>query len=247
MEIKSSSGQVITSLNDWFRHSPPAAGERHWKEGRSAKELAKYWMKNGELIVVPNELQSLFNSNPVTSELLVESVIPECTTKLDNFGKGRMHDLLLIGKKDECSIVISIEAKADETFGPTIAERHRNNSVNSKIDERINLLSKQLFLDVNIESLRYQLLHGIAGTLLEAKKQKADFAVFVVQEFTTSLTDPKKQQKNSADLNLFISTLVNEPVNLKEGSLLGPIRVPVGNVEANEPSLFFGKIRTEVK
>lgn len=54
-------------------------------------------------------------------------------------------------------------------------------------------------------------------------------------------------EKNPADLNLFISTLVNEPVNLKEGSLLGPIRVPVGNVEANEPSLFFGKIRTEVK
>jgi len=246
MEIKSVSGKSITSMDEWLEYSPPTHKELHWKDGRSAKELAKFWMnRNGESFVIPNELQSLFNSNPVTSELMVESIIPEYKTELDTFGKGRIHDLLLIGKKRDYPIVVSVEAKADENFGPTIAERRRNNPVNSKINERIELLSKQLFLDANIEPLRYQLLHGIAGTLLEAKKQKVDFAVFVVHEFTDRLTNPKKQQKNANDLNLFISTLVNESVELAYGSLLGPIRVPVGNEDTNEPALFIGKIKTE--
>lgn len=247
MEIKSFSGKSITSIEEWLEHSPPAHKELHWKDGRSAKELAKSWLNKNEQSAVPVELFTLLNSNPVTSKLDFEWAMSEYKTELDTFGKGRIHDLLLVAKKENHRFVISIEAKSDEPFGQTIAQRRKNNSVNSKIDQRIETLRKQLFHNVNIEGLRYQLLHGIAGTLLEAKKQKADFAVFVVQEFTTPLTNPKKQQKNSADLNLFISTLVNESVNLKDGSLLGPIRVPVGNEETNEPALFFGKIRTEVK
>lgn len=247
MEIKSFSGKLITSIEEWLEHSPPTHKELHWKDGRSAKELAKFWLNRDEQSAVPGELLTLLNSNPVTSELDFEWAMSEYKTELDTFGKGRIHDLLLAAKKENHRCVISIEAKSDEPFGKTIAQRRKNNPVHSKIDERIAILAKQLFHQVNIEELRYQLLHGIAGTLLEAKKQKADFAVFVVQEFTTPLTNAKKQQINSADLNLFISTLVNESVDLKYGMLLGPIRVPVGNEETNEPSLFFGKIRTEVK
>ena len=34
------SSHEIRSVEDWFEYAPPKKGERHWKDGRSAKELA---------------------------------------------------------------------------------------------------------------------------------------------------------------------------------------------------------------
>ena len=30
------------TLDDWFRAFPPTGGSKQWKDGRSAKELARY-------------------------------------------------------------------------------------------------------------------------------------------------------------------------------------------------------------
>ena len=34
----------IRSLNEWFIKCPPEGKERHWVDGRSAKETAKHWV-----------------------------------------------------------------------------------------------------------------------------------------------------------------------------------------------------------
>ena len=50
----------IKTVCDWFTYAPPAQGAAHWQDYRSAKELAKAWLRPA----MPSELQSLFNSNP---------------------------------------------------------------------------------------------------------------------------------------------------------------------------------------
>jgi hypothetical protein len=43
MVIRNRAGDVIRSLEDWEALAPPASAT-HWKDGRSAKALAKAWM-----------------------------------------------------------------------------------------------------------------------------------------------------------------------------------------------------------
>lgn len=50
-------GQLITSVDDWFRHAPPKGGADHWRDGRSAKELARAWIESGS-VAVPDELSA---------------------------------------------------------------------------------------------------------------------------------------------------------------------------------------------
>lgn len=42
MIIRNQARQSINSLDEWFQYAPPAKGENHWKDGRSAKELEKH-------------------------------------------------------------------------------------------------------------------------------------------------------------------------------------------------------------
>jgi len=53
--IQSSDGKPIRSIDDWFNLAPPKKGRKQWKDGRSAKELAKAWFRTGRA-KVPEEL-----------------------------------------------------------------------------------------------------------------------------------------------------------------------------------------------
>ena len=35
-------GKIINCVDDWYSVAPPKNPSLHWKDGRSAKELAKY-------------------------------------------------------------------------------------------------------------------------------------------------------------------------------------------------------------
>ena len=41
LELKKK-GKIIKSIDDWYNAAPPKNPSLHWKDGRSAKELAKY-------------------------------------------------------------------------------------------------------------------------------------------------------------------------------------------------------------
>lgn len=99
-------------------------------------------------------------------------VFPEKETPLDSYGKGRNHDLILVGRNQQERILISIEAKADESYGDLVSKRLKNASLTSNIPKRIEQLTAALIGNKSSHHLRYQLLHGIAGTLIEAKIQK---------------------------------------------------------------------------
>jgi hypothetical protein len=82
--IRSRSGITITAIAEWFAAARPAGGLKHWREGRSALELARRWVC-GEL---PNEVAALLMSDLQTASFLPEECLAECQTRLDQFRGG---------------------------------------------------------------------------------------------------------------------------------------------------------------
>lgn len=237
---------------DWFKFAPPKEGEKHWCDGRSAKELAKAWLRTGEPNV-PEGLEALFESHTLTRELVIKKAIPERQTKLDDFrGETRNSDLILIGTAEGIRMVVGIEAKADESFGPIIQDYlKKKTSTKSKVPERIDLLLRSIFArssDERLAQLRYQLLHGLAGTLIEAKQQKASLAAFFVHEFISQETNPEKVQQNKADFERFVRTFPGlERTQIPSRILLGPIRVLGGQFVPDDIPVLIGKVTSNLQ
>jgi hypothetical protein len=244
MLMKSSLGKTINTFDDWEVYSSPASKKLNWVDGRSAKELAKVWMRKGSG-QVPDELTSIFHSAPELGHIEINLAIPEYKTKIDQYGTHRVHDLLLYGKSEHDKMVISIEAMVDEPFGPTIKDRKTNNREHSNMDKRIARLTQALFYKKDVSHLKYQLLLALGGTLVEAKRHKASFAVFIIHEFVSSNLDSDKIQKNADDLNEFISCLTNKPIFLDYGELIGPFNIPGGEDISRDTPVYIGKVKTD--
>jgi hypothetical protein len=152
-------------------------GARHWKDGRSAKELARSWFRERHPSP-PQELQELLERTFGAGITFFEAK-PECIIQLDDFpGEHRNCDLVVSCKAGAEYIVINIEAKADEPFGDSTVGAYCDQKLNSpsNVPKRIENLSAALFgkkPDAIIRSLRYQLVHSAAATLIEAHASKA--------------------------------------------------------------------------
>jgi hypothetical protein len=77
------SGHEILSVEDWFKYAPPKRGKLHWKDGRSAKELARSWFRNGTL-KPPEELVALLEAK-FGPEITFDEAKPECIIEIDEF------------------------------------------------------------------------------------------------------------------------------------------------------------------
>jgi hypothetical protein len=205
-------------------------------------ELAKAWFSHNAP-TVPPEVESILLSNPRLVGLKLTRAIPELVTPLPERGEGRNHDLWILGKTSREQVTICIEAKADEAFGNhTVAEyrnlalRRREQGISTRAPERIEALLKMVGGDPPVwDSVRYQLLTAICGTILQAQKDGSDLAVFLVHEFRTPLTSEENLSRNKKDFELFVAALGLEPCI--EGLLVGPLGV--GGV-----GCFVGKVAT---
>ncbi len=245
--IHSREGRPIHSVDEWRCLASPQGGDKQWKDGRSAKELAKAWFAPK----VPRELGRLFESHKLTRGLVVESAIAELTTELDDFpGEPRHHDLVLLCRSGKVRALVGVEAKADEEFGPVIQEelkRVKKSGRHSNLPQRVHQLSQAIFgrsVDDAIGRLRYQLLHGLAGTLIEARSRSCDVAVFVVHEFISdNKTQQQKIDRNVRDFERFVQALPALTSSVvREGSLLGPIRIPGGKFVPGDIPVMIGKV-----
>jgi hypothetical protein len=230
--IRNRKGAEIHSVEDWQTLAPPASS-KHWKDGRSAKELATAWTTSSG----PAALIELFTGNDDLGALRIRDAIAEAQVAFDDFPGGkRNHDLLIRGECAGGPVVIGLEAKADETFGETIATyrrkaiavREAGKSTNAP--ERLeNLLSDiaLISLDRNptFGDLRYQLFSGVAGTLAAASKP-GEIAVFVVHEFATFETTAAKRAKNKLALSQFVGDVTAAVTPDRDAWLLGPFHVP---------------------
>jgi hypothetical protein len=203
--IMSSLQQTIFSIEDWFRICPPKKRETHWKDGFSAKECAKAWFRNGRP-TLPEELRTLWRSSPDFADLDIATVHPELATRLDEYRGPRSADVVLLGVARGRTTLVSIEAKAGEDFGPVIGP-YLEQCINGNVPDRIERLSNAVFnrpivrYDPELVTLRYQLLHALVGTAIEAHQRGAEQAAMVVHFFPN---DNRPMDDSFEDFQVFV-------------------------------------------
>lgn len=211
LELKKK-GKQINSVDDWYSVAPPKSPSLHWKDGRSAKELAKYMTSTKGYM--PKEIEDILVKLGCNPNITFYGE-PEAVTSLESRGGGRHHDLLLI---QENEVVVGVEAKSDEDFGKVVhKELFGNNDYEKLLDtvsdnklKRVNSLYNDIYwydFYKNME-LRYQLLTATDGILKEAKKANASKAVFLVLTLKKEgCYKEKKVEANLQDLKNFVASL----------------------------------------
>lgn len=245
------SGHEIRSLEDWFEYAPPKLGARQWKDERSAKELARSWLRNG-VPIPPTELIALLEQR-FGEGIAFHEAKPECVIELDDFpGEHRNCDLVVLCSFGAKCIVINIEAKADEPFGDVVGEYlDRKKGFRSRVPERVRQLSLALFgrePDEVIRNLRYQLLHAAAATLIEAEKNTAQAGLLLVHEFRSHSLSSDKLARNEADWHNFVHAFPKlATASCERNQILGPVSVPGGGRVPKSVPLYLGKLLTVLK
>lgn len=244
-------GHEIRSVEDWFKYAPPKMGERQWKDGRSAKELARSWFRDS-IPNPPDELVALLEAK-FGSGIIFDEAKPECIIELDDFvGEQRNCDLVVLCNVRAKRLVINAEAKADEPFGDIIGEYlDRKAGSRSSVPARIRQLSLALFgrePDETIRKMRYQLLHASAATLIEAKQNGAEAGLFLVHDFRSDGLSKKRLTENSGDFENFVHAFqAMTAARFEENRILGPVSVPGGGRVPNSVPLYFGKLVTRLQ
>lgn len=247
-------GCLIRSVEEWFVAAPPKARDRQWKDGFSAKELAKAWFRTG-VAAVPVELATLMETNPATEGARVTLGIAEHPTGFDSFRGGkRSHDLLLVARKDANQIAIGVEAKVAETLGSRLigeyeaAKAAEARGKSTKLPARIEHLVLSLFgrtldEDVGLGNVYYQLLTAAAGALVEARRRAAIAAVLVVHELIASRA-PDVITTSQLAVGDFIAALDRtHEARPTMGMLHGPFTIPGGGMIPSDVPLFVGLAR----
>lgn len=206
MKIEIKKTTIITDETDWFRVAPPKGREIQWKDGYSAKELAKFVTKKSQLFedLITNVITE--TDNVITEALIGE---PEVETKFPEGNReGRNHDLLLYNETDD--LIIGIEAKVKETFGSnSIYKEYAGTKPNTDKYKRIEWIRSTIIngkkLDnPEIRNLKYQLFTATAGTLLEAYKRGKDKCILLVLSFHEG---KKGSQSNKSSFDDFVKVV----------------------------------------
>ncbi|MBN2419651.1 MAG: hypothetical protein JXL81_09725 [Deltaproteobacteria bacterium] len=157
----------------------------HWKKGYSAMAAAACWEDSSPNI--PQEikvtLDNADDSSIANLELLL--AIPEWKVALPGGETASQTDILAITRNTISLVVLGVEAKVDETFGPTLKEK--------KIKATEGQLSRISYLESELarkkpfsDTVRYQLLHRSVSTILTARSFHAPVAVMLVHSFSPS-------------------------------------------------------------
>ena len=219
----------ITDIAEWPR--PVAA--HHWAEERSAYELARDWLAGAD-----RRVEALLSSHPMFGgEVLLHWGVGEHASAFDANPRGpRHHDLLVGGICPRGRVVIGVEGKADEPLDRTLSDKRMKalaDNARSGQPARIDALCRAFFGATPREEpalgvLRYQLLSALAGTLVEANRDGAMFAVVLVHEFVTTKTDDAEHAANRTDLDAFCARLLGpsaKRVGDHRGWVAGPATV----------------------
>lgn len=245
--------EEIVDLASWLAHAPPEKGTAQWRDGYSAKEQAKSWLRSGAPAVPTELLEALAGLG--LGEFDEVFGRPEHVTRLDDYGRGRQHDLFGCARHEGATrFVIGVEAKACEGFDGTVADRGADGPP-SKKRARCNLLAAALFgrpvldehtgtvLDEDLGSHGYQLWTAAVGTIIEAQRRNVEDAVLLVQQFLPrNLTEAREHDardwklalsSNAAQVDAFVGALRNVSFTSQETAFVAPgTRLHVLKVES---------------
>ncbi len=245
-------GVAINNIDDWERLAPPKGKNKHWVDGRSAKECARAWLENAPS-APPHEIGSLLSSHSHFSDMLIEQVEPEALLSFDERNGPRNADLSITARDAGGVVAITVEAKADESFDDIVAEvfdatleklivNPRSGGVARLVDLAQSILPARVTGTTSVSEIRYQMLTAIAGTLTHAAALEADRAIFLVHEFNSEKTSPNLRERNAEDLNRFVARLSQGQVNrVSPGMLTGPFYLPGEPLLNPKIALYIGK------
>lgn len=161
---------------------PHLGSPTHWQPGRSAKAAADLWFSSNE---IPSSVaEVLAADNRFAGAKLIDAFL-ERTVDLGDGMQPSQTDVMAIVRLDDQVGVLAIEAKVDETFGPTVDEWLAKAKGDGRTRrERLELLCGVLGISPSSSGLlRYQLIHRTASAIFEAKRYCARQAAMLVQSF----------------------------------------------------------------
>lgn len=155
----------------------------HWKKGRSAMSAAACWEDSHPQL--PSEILKVLEDSKEQSLLNLELLvaIPEWEVDLPGGNTASQTDILAITRNDFGLVILGVEAKVDEEFGPTLKKK-KSDATEEQLG-RIAYLEKELGRNVPFENnIRYQLLHRTVSALLTDRAFHAPVAVMLVHSFS---------------------------------------------------------------
>jgi hypothetical protein len=214
-------------------------------------------------------VRDLLESNPRTRGVKLSNGESEKEIVIDGAaGEARNADVALLGTDSHGDIVaVTIECKADESFGPTfqqavaasverIVSGKPSNGVSRAEALAIALLpprrvGKTVPQDERTPSLgplRFQLFTAVAGTLAFAHQSNAKLAVFIVHEFVTDSTRDEDHEANAFDLDAFVRRLSDGAIReVRSGQIVGPFPVIKNSYWPSMPALYIGKATKNIR
>ena len=166
----------LADMEDWRQLL--ADPDKHWKDGCSAKELAKAWASCDRF---PRKVERILSQSGL--ELTPLFGFPEYKINLPGGTRPSQTDLYVLAQNDEGGLFpIMVEGKAKETFGPLVSEWKKERSETGL--ERLDFLANELGLSGgDLDGLRYQLLHRTVSVLLEARRIGSAQGMMLVHAF----------------------------------------------------------------
>ena len=159
------------------------------------------------------------------------AAIPEWEVDLPGGVRPSQTDIFALTRNEAGLVVLGVEAKVDEAFGPTLGEKRGDASSGSQ--KRLAYLEEELGCSEPLaDNIRYQLLHRTISALLSAKAFHAHVAVMLVQSFSPT-------SKWREDFEAFAHALAARPItqDLYELKGDGVLRLLIGWCRGGEEFL----------
>src|SRR5579863_1454519 len=156
--------------------------DKHWQTGYSAKTLAHCWESADGF---PPEVFRAFQKSDQESlrELQPLLAIPEFKVPLPGGARASQNDLFVLARSAKGPVSIMVEGKVRESFGPTLDEWSHEASTGK--ESRLRFLLQTLGLAKEPSgSIRYQLLHRAASSVITGEQFRAIAAVMLVHSFS---------------------------------------------------------------
>jgi len=164
---------------DWRPHLGDP--QKHWKSGHSAKALAYCWH---EAQGFPKEVESVFRAaGKPFSGLEPLLILPEHKVSLPGGLTASQSDIWILAKNESQLFSIAVEGKVSEPFGDPVNQWILEKSKGKQ--ERLEFLIEKLGIHSDFDkTIRYQLLHRTASTVIEAERFFASHAMVIIHSFS---------------------------------------------------------------
>lgn len=246
----------------WRKPSLPLRSYAEWiakvalknrEAGTSAPTLAAAW--SGVV-----ELYGALADQPSLAGFVIEQAAVEGTSVFDTYDGPRNHDLVLRGHVPSGDrVVVCVEAKAGEDLGDTIekqrvragkaVQKAEQEGKTSNQEKRLHELLERFVMPGTppelVETLRYQLFTGFAGTIAEAAELGTKHAVFMVHDFLTDQRPKDLAAQHDTELREFFNAVMGVEL---PSELAPPLCIALGQFpDTPGVELYLARVVTDLR